>query len=156
MWTLDFASDFSGLSGFQIRNLEKKEILSPTRANGCKHYTFQDVLILRLIRILKAEGIHYSRITNAFEYLRHWDPEKPLSSYVLVHDKRDVFSLMDAGPVNATQFGQIYLQGIKNLHAIGSALERTRKAMLSCQKEWLHRSQSNDWESIDVAAILAS
>jgi DNA-binding transcriptional MerR regulator len=141
MFTSDFASDFSGLSSRQILALEKTGVLMPCRERGIKYYTFGDIYVLRVFRILQRLGIRHPKIKNAFQYLRELKPEDPLSSFVLLHDGREVYSILDGKQlISASQYGQRILEGVIQLEAIGSELELTRRALRRCVEDIHSRS----------------
>jgi DNA-binding transcriptional MerR regulator len=142
MFTSDFAEDFSGLSQGQILQLEKKGILTPSRQRGLKYYSFNDIYVLKTIRILRREGIKHLKIENAFEYLRTISPEDSLSSFVLLHDFKEVYSVIDGRKLQASRYGQLVLESVLDLIAVGSELEATRKVMAHFVKEIKRASQA--------------
>lgn len=129
MWTLDFAEDFSGLSTSQIHRLEQKGIITPVKRRGAKYYEFGDIYVLRLYRLLRRAGIAYTNITHAFEYLKQLGNETPLSSFLLGYDNKHVFTYFHPGLVNATQGGQIILDGTLPVLSVGTELEGVRLRM---------------------------
>ncbi len=129
MFTADFASDFSGLTEKQIYQLEKKGFLKPQRQHGLKYYTFGDIYVLRVIRILKRQGIRPLKVADAFTSLRQLDSERPLSAFILLHDGKEVYTIEDDLTLIVSRYGQLVMDDVLQLEAIGSELERTRLAM---------------------------
>jgi len=154
MFTIDFAEDFSGLSSSQIKRLEDKGVITPEKIRGAKYYNYSDIYVLRLVRILRSNKIKATNISSAFEYLRNLGPDQPLSSYVLLHDSKYVYTVIDGKTlmdseeqkklintskwgqlilkekvINASQWGQLVLDGIIELQAVGTELEKTRCRM---------------------------
>jgi DNA-binding transcriptional MerR regulator len=133
MFTSDFAEAFSGLSSSQIKRLEDSGLLKPERSRGVKYYTYGDIYILRVIKILLREGLKNFTIESAFQYLRDLKPEDPLSSFVLLHDNKDVYTVIDGTQflVQASTWGQMMLNDVPQVFAVGSELEQTRLKMNS-------------------------
>lgn len=132
MFTVDFASDFSGLSESKISTLEKKGILKPEKHGRSRYYTYADIYILRIFKILLSLGIKNVDISAAYEYLKDLRPDQPLSSFSLLHDQKKVYAILDSRElVNASAWGQRILEGTIQLEAIGSELERLRKGINS-------------------------
>jgi len=95
MWLIDFAEDFSGLKSHQIYRLVHKGILRPSKNKNAYYFSYTDIYVLRIFRILKREGLSHLDISNAYEYLNELDPNKPLSSFSLFHDSKSVITIMD-------------------------------------------------------------
>lgn len=131
MFTLDFAEDFSGLSEAQIARLERLGILQPKKQRGAKYYTYGDIYILRVHRILLEQGLKPSKISDALEYLRGLKPDQPLSSFVLLFNNKDVFTIIDGNEIAASKWGQMLLKGTVEMIALGSELESLRRKMNS-------------------------
>jgi len=129
MFTTDFAEDFSGLTARQILALEKKAILVPERQYGQKYYSYNDIYILRMIKLLKRDGIHLKKIEMAYEYLRTLKPEDPLSSFTILHDRKEVYEASTELTVIASKWGQLTIPGVLTLYSVGSELETTRLSM---------------------------
>lgn len=130
MFTVDFAADFSGLSESRISALEKKGILKPERHGRSRYYTYPDIYVLRIFKILLGLGIRNVDISAAYEYLKDLKPDQPLSSFSLLHDNRKIYAILDSKElVNASAWGQRILEGTIQLEAIGSELERLRKGI---------------------------
>lgn len=130
-WLIDYAEDFSGLSQAQIRNLVKKEILKPKKQNNAFYFSYTDIYILRIFRILRRCGLKHLSISSAFDYLKQVSPQQVLSSYALFHNSVDVFTIMDCTQyyVMASQGGQLILPETLQIISVGSELEAIRKSM---------------------------
>lgn len=130
MFTSDFAEAFSGLSSSQIKRLEVEGLLKPEKSRGVKYYTYGDIYILRVVKILLRAGIKSFKIESAFQYLRDLKPEDPLSSFVLLHDNNEVYTVIDLSKlIQASTWGQLMLDNVPQLIAVGSELEQTRQKM---------------------------
>jgi DNA-binding transcriptional MerR regulator len=137
MWPTEFAEDFSGLTAKQIRELEKLRILTPKRDGRAKYYQYSDILILRIIRILKREGIRYNKSRDAYSFLRNLKTSQPLTSYVILHDKQEIYTVVDGNLLIASKGGQHQIPEVIEpiLLAVGTELESTRKAVQRIEHE---------------------
>lgn len=129
MFTSDFAADFSGLTIGQIKTLEEKGLLFPIKQGRSKYYGYGDIYILRIFKILRRSGIHYANISAAYEYLKDLRADQPLSSFILLHDKKEVYTVIDGNNIKASRYGQMILKGTLKLIAVGSELEEMRRRM---------------------------
>jgi DNA-binding transcriptional MerR regulator len=139
---MDFAEDFSGLKSHQIRRLIQKKILHPVKNQNAYYFSYTDIYVLRIFRILKREGLSHLDISNAYEYLNEIESDKPLSSFSLFHDGKSVITIMDTSEyyINASKHGQLNLPFVK-VHSIGSELESIRRVM---KKEEVHLKRLTD------------
>lgn len=137
MWPTEFVEDFSGLNAKQIRELEKLDILSPKHEGKAKYYSYSDILILRVIRILKRYGIRYNKSRDAYKYLRELKPSQSLTSFVILHDKREVYSVVDGDLLIPSKGGQHVIPDVVKPHllAVGSELDSTRKAIRRLEQQ---------------------
>ncbi|HEY9678641.1 MAG TPA: MerR family transcriptional regulator [Drouetiella sp.] len=138
---LDLASEFSGLSLSEIRVLRSKGVVKPERTRQGFKYSFSDILVLRLVRVLKAAGIKVRNIAKAHEYLSDINPEKSLASYML-YINRESKSILYVGEnptegvlVNATQYGQLVAKNLLVALPIGTYLEEVRKSILKLDSD---------------------
>lgn len=159
MFTSDFAEDFSGLSLSQIKSLEDKGILEPVKKGRSKYYGYGDIYILRIFKILKRQGVQHANIRNAYEYLRTLNPEQSLSSFLLLHDRKHVYTVIDGNHLNASKFGQMILNGTIKMIAVGSELEQMR-CQMNEYVETLHKKADQPvrlkkFASSDLAKLLA-
>jgi DNA-binding transcriptional MerR regulator len=129
MFTVDFAADFSGLTEARINALEKKGILSPEKHSRSRYYTYGDIYILRIVKILRLSGIRLANIEAAYAYLKGLKPDQPLTSFILLHDGNEVYALVDGNTVSATRYGQMIIKGTIKMIAVGSELESLRRKM---------------------------
>lgn len=160
MWLIDFAEDFSGLKSHQIHRLVHKGILRPSKNKNAYYFSYTDIYVLRIFRILKREGLSHLDISNAYEYLNELDPNKPLSSFSLFHDSKSVITIMDTTEyyINASKHGQLNLPVLK-VNSIGSELEGLRCAMIKEKKhleKLAHLTHKNTVALDDVESWLAS
>jgi DNA-binding transcriptional MerR regulator len=152
MWLMDYAEDFSLLKADQIRQLIKKGILNPAKEKGAYQFSFQDVLIMRTFKLLRANGVSYLNATRAYDYLRTWPPEESLTSLQLYHDEKEVYVYNETDQaVNATRYGQLALPQVKNLLQLSAALEETRRAMLSEAKHLRQLAQKIPKNTVPAA-----
>jgi DNA-binding transcriptional MerR regulator len=160
MWLIDFAEDFSGLKSNQIHRLVHKGILRPSKSKNAYYFSYTDIYVLRIFRILKREGLSHLDISNAYEYLKEVDSTKPLSSFSLFHDGTSVITIMDPVEyrINASKHGQLNLP-VREIKSIGPELEGLRCAMIK-KKEHLdqlaHLSHKNSVALDDLESWLAS
>jgi len=161
MFTVDYAADFSGLTEKRISTLEKKGILSPEKHARARYYSYGDIYILRVVRILRASGIHLSNIEAAYEYLKALKPDQPLTSFILLHDGKEVYALLDGNTVSATRFGQMILEGTVKMIAVGSELEALRLKMngyvdnLKKASQELKKKKLQRYSAEDLSKLLA-
>ena len=130
---LELASDYSGLSTGEIRALRQNGLVSPEKTKEGFRYSFSDLLVLRLVRVLKAEGIRLRNIASAHKYLKGINPDKSLASYKLYIDD-SAKSILYVGEqpqteslVDATKFGQLALKNLLTILPVGKYLEQTRQ-----------------------------
>jgi DNA-binding transcriptional MerR regulator len=145
MYPLDFVESFTGLSASQIRDLEKKGILHPKKEKGMKFYGFVEIYILKMTAILQKQGIRLEKISRAYDCLKNLKPDKPLSSFILFHNGKEVFDLTDDPVIIASRYGQIASRDLLGATlqpvAIGSQLEATRRNIMSWTQEIKRREK---------------
>lgn len=160
MWLIDYAEDFSKLTQAQIYSLVKKGILLPQKKHHAFYFSFQDIMIMRTFKLLKANGLSYLNVEKAYEYLRTLKEDEPLTSFVLYHDKKDVYTKNEREQMlNATKQGQLVLAEAMQLLPLGMALEETRVSMWQVSKRLVQMNEQSFKESIpsgDLESWLAS
>ena len=145
MYPLDFVESFTGLSSHQIKRLESEGVIIPQKKSGMKYYSFTDIYVLRTIQILLREGIKPRKIRFAYECLQSLKPDRPLSSFILFHNGREILDFTDDPKIIASRYGQIVQQtliepSIKTV-SIGTELDRTRRRVLEYKDSLERRSE---------------
>lgn len=134
MYPLDFVESFTGLSSSQIKRLENEGVVIPQRVSGMKYYSFTDVYVMRTTEILLREGIKPHKISRAYDCLKNLKPDKPLSSFILFHDGKEILDFTDNPKIIASRYGQIVQEDLINASvravAIGTELDSTRRKIL--------------------------
>jgi hypothetical protein len=161
MWLIDYAEDFSTLKQAQIYALVKKNILKPEKKSGVYYFSYTDIYVLRIFKILKREGLSHLNIENAYGYLVNLDENKPLSSYALLHDGISVYTIQDLDYylINASKGGQLTLPDCIKFQSIGTELDALRQRMNKEKKDLLHlasKPNSHGMELQNMDAWLAS
>jgi len=142
MWSLDFTEDFTLLPAKVIKDLEAQGVVTPQEPHGERYYSFQDILILRTIALLQKTRIDWHAIGNTLDYLKTVRPNTPLSSFVLLHDGKHVYTILDGNQIRTSQWGQRILEDTIQLFALGSELERTRQAIRRYEQKILKRQRA--------------
>ena len=134
---LDLASDFTGLSEGEIRGLRQSGIVTPQKTTEGYKYSFQDLLMLRLIRLLKQYGVKLKNIKRAHQYLGGLDPSKRLANFKLYirTDSKQILYLGENPQENTMvaldQFGQLMATNVLAIIPVGEQLESLRKNVIS-------------------------
>ncbi len=137
MYPLDMVSSFTGLSEKQIYKLEKDGVITPDKSSGMKYYSFANIHVLKLIAILKREGISYKNIFKAYDCLKDLKPERTLSAFILYHDGKEILDFTDDLGIIASKYGQTvdnkFMRSLNHVKpvAVGSELDATRKRILN-------------------------
>jgi DNA-binding transcriptional MerR regulator len=161
MFTIDFAADFSGIPESQIASLEKKGILNPEKHGRSKHYRYGDIYTLRLVGLFRKAGIKLCHIEAAYEYLSELKPDQTLTSFILLHDGKEVFAVVDGNTLSASRFGQRIFDGTIQMLAVGMELEQLRLNMnayvidLKDSAEKLKKQKLKRFSSADLSKLLA-
>lgn len=129
---VDLAADFTGLSTREIDWLRQSGMVSPERTSEGYRYSFTDLLMLRLVRVLKDHGVKARDIKQAHEYLEHLDPSRRLSRLKLYirDDNKSILYLGEAPEVDSlvslTDWGQLVVKGVLTIIPVGNHLEAMR------------------------------
>jgi hypothetical protein len=152
MWLIDYAEDFSTLKQAQIYALVKKNILKPEKKSGVYYFSYTDIYVLRIFKILKREGLSHLNIENAYGYLANLKEDEPLSSYILFHDGSSVYTIetLHTYLINASKGGQLTLPELIKVQAIGSELDAIRQRMNQEKKDLLHLASKSNSHSIEL------
>jgi DNA-binding transcriptional MerR regulator len=155
MWLIDYAEDFSTLKQSQIYTLIKKNILKPEKKSGVYYFSYTDIYVLRIFRILKREGLSHLNIENAYGYLVNLKEDEPLSAYVLFHDGNSVYTIenLHSYLINASKGGQLTLPDCIQVQAIGSELDALRQRMNQEKKELLHLADRSRGQGVELQAL---
>ena len=108
------AARFSGLSLPMVNYLCRTGIIEPSctcpRGHGkARHYSFGDLVALRLVARLSAHGVQVLRLKSALHGLRRFHPEITLSSLPASHivtNGKDLYLYKEGQPVERTFDGQ--------------------------------------------------
>jgi len=144
-FSLDMASDFTGLRPGEIDWLRQQGIVAPKKKASRYVYTFTDLLVLRLVRRLKINDIRVSNVKKAKNYLGSIDPEKSLINVTLYIGARtgQIYYIGEEPQqdvmVSITQQGQLVRKDFVWAIPIGKDLERVRKEIISLDKDLSER-----------------
>ena len=131
----EMAVDLTGLSTGELRTLRQHKVVKPELTDEGYRYSFQDLLILRVVRSLKHYGVKVKNIKAAHHYLQQVEPEKNLSSFKLYvrDDTRQILGLgPDPNVMRAfDQFGQLMASNLLTILPIGKELEETRQEVIN-------------------------
>ncbi len=126
----DIVLDLTGLSASRLRSYRESGIVKPKKAEQSFQYSFQDVLTLKLIKQLILRDVKPMYIKNASRYFDDIDPSKSLLHYKLYFrdDTKEIIYFGDepGQMINASQFGQLILDGVALILPIGEELEKVR------------------------------
>ena len=158
MYSLDLACYISGLSESQILKAEKINAVQPSKQSGMKYYQFQDLIILRLISILRREGIRFAKIGMAIDYLRKVKPEESLSSLILVLKGNDIVDITDDPQYGQTVNKTLIDNSVRYL-SVGTELDSSRQnihnTVRSLQKQQKKsRAEGQVYSLEDVRTLL--
>ncbi|MBZ0189530.1 MAG: MerR family transcriptional regulator [Candidatus Obscuribacterales bacterium] len=149
-FALDMASDVTGLSKGEIRWLIKQKILSPKKVAGGYQYTFSELLMLRLVRLLKMNRVRVKNIKRAREYIKGVDPSKDLTNmklYVQANTQEILYigeHPQDGIHVNMSEFGQLVASNLLEILPVGRDLEHMRRGVLDLDETLSSRVSSKD------------
>ena len=73
-----------GLTAAAIRSLTRSGHIQPADTGGAAHYSFQDLLVLRLVSALKAAKIPFEKIELILEEMRGWLPGSRLHPLTVI------------------------------------------------------------------------
>ncbi|MBX9689228.1 MAG: MerR family transcriptional regulator [Candidatus Obscuribacterales bacterium] len=155
-FALDMASEFTGLSKGEIRWLVKTGIITPQRdGNGAFCYAFRELLMLRLVKLLKINRVKVKDIKQARKYIRTIDEKKDLTKIQLYlrTDTNDILYLgeqpQDGVFVNMSKFGQLVQKNALSILPVGRDLEHMRSEVVDLDKSLSNRMKSKKLVSMD-------
>jgi DNA-binding transcriptional MerR regulator len=125
-FTAKKAAQLSGLSAVMVNYLCRQQVVEPTcgcsRGHGARrHYSFGDVVALRLIAQLSKAGVSVTRLKAAFTRLRERHPEITIQSLPgkrAVTDGRDIYFRDKEGPLERASDGQFAFAFVVELDQI--------------------------------------
>ena len=139
MYPIDFVVSFSGLTEGKIKTLETKGIVKPVKKGGIKYYPYQDICVLRVMKILREKGLSLKNIEIAYEFLKGLKEDKELSGLILFHDGKKIYDLTDDPAIIATQYGQIVnpqlLESRIQPVLVGPIMEKTRRKIVEYSQD---------------------
>lgn len=134
---LEMAAEFTGMKAPQINTLKRNGIINPERTKEGFCYSFVDILLIRLCKQLRDNGVPLGKIYKAHEYLTTLDPEKRLTNLKLAvrTDTGDILELgEDLKTVSLSQYGQLLLRGTVTILPVGKQLEKVRREVIDLDK----------------------
>lgn len=154
-FALDEAADLSGLHKWEISRLKQYGVVVPKRTKQGWSYSFTDLLMLRLVKQLRENGVKLANVRKAHEHLSNIDPEKSLRNHKLYirSDTKDIvyFGQMDGKtPISASQFGQLLMRGVLIILPVGVQLEAVRKNVIALDKDLDRSMRSKRVISLDT------
>lgn len=132
-FSLEMAAEFTGLRSHEIDWLRKTRVVTPLKRGHSFLYVFQDLLMLRLVRLLKMLGVRLRNVRKASDYLREFDASRKLTNLEIFIDKSKKTLLYlgeDPDPnlvVSLSEHGQIQGRPLIWILPIGRALEEMRR-----------------------------
>jgi hypothetical protein len=135
-FSLDMASDFTGLRPGELNWLRQQGIVQPTKVGSAFMYTFTDLLVLRLVRQLKRVNVKVKSIKKAKNYLNSLDPSQSLTNVALyIGENSGKIYYIGESPqqdvlVDLTQGGQLVRSDFVVVLRVGRELESMRKEVL--------------------------
>lgn len=128
---IEIASELSLMSVSSINSLRKNGLVSPAKSSVGYRYSFADVLTLRIIRQLRENGVSFSNIKKAHEYLAKIEPSKNLFNLEIAvrKDTGEVIEIGENLLVNLSKHGQLNLP-FCHILPIGKTLEPIRQNVL--------------------------
>ena len=148
-FTADMASDFTGLTPGEIEWLRSQGIVLPKRAKaGYYIYTFTELLMMRLVKLLKLNKIKVKNIKKSKDYLKNIEPSKRLFNLKLyIHSSSGDILYLGEEPqnnvmVNMTKFGQLMAQNLLDILPVGRDLEELRLEVVGLDDSLAERIQS--------------
>ena len=147
-FALDMASDFTGLSKGEIRWLVQTNIISPHKDAGAYCYSFKELIMLRLIRLLKLYRVKVKNIKQARKYLKSLDEKKDLTQYQL-YVRTDTNHILYLGEqpdegvlVDTNQYGQLVQKNCLSILPVGRDLEQMRSEVVDLDETLAKRVKS--------------
>jgi DNA-binding transcriptional MerR regulator len=131
---LDLACEFTGLSVAQVKTLRLHGIVAPVKRAGSYLYSFRDLLMLRLIKILKELEVTPTNIVRAHQYLGDLNLGHNLSNTKLWlrSDTKDILGLGDElTSVALNRHGQLVAKCLVEAIPVGRPLENMRQKVLN-------------------------
>jgi len=155
-FSLDMASDISALSKGEIRWLLKQGILSPAKdEHGANVFSFSELLMLRLVRLLKVMRVRVKNIKRARQYIKQMDPGKDLTNVMLYMDT-GTHELLYLGEkpqkgilVNINKSGQLQPRQLLAILPVGPDLEFMRRDVIDLDKTLSKRLKSKKLVSME-------
>lgn len=136
-FALDMASDFCGLSKGEIKWLVSQKVVAPKKdKTGSFVYSFSELLMLRLIKLLKDNGVRVKNVKKAREYLKDIDPNHDLTNIQLYvrSDRQQILYLgedpQDNTLVNMSEFGQLVGKNLLHIIPVGKKMESMRREVI--------------------------
>ncbi len=134
------AAEFSGLTPGEIAWLRESKIVTPKRTKEGYQYTFQEILMLKLIKSLKVFGVPLKNVKAAQSYLKDLDPNKSLINYMLyvnMHDKSILYLgelPQESSMVSLSHAGQLMHKNLLAILPVGEELENCRREVIELDK----------------------
>jgi DNA-binding transcriptional MerR regulator len=137
MFPLEFIMSHTELSERSVLRFERLCGLTPSKQGGLKYYTLSDLIVFKMMAILKRNGLTLDSIEKAVDCLRNLKPEQSLSALVLYHDGHSVYDLTEVPPINASRSGQVVMPSVMNLTALamGTELDSVRKKAQNARRK---------------------
>lgn len=140
-FALDMASDFCGLSKGEIKWLVSQKVVAPKKdKTGSFVYSFSELLMLRLIKLLKDNGVRVKNVKKARDYLKDIDPNHDLTNIQLyVRSDRQQILYLGEDPqqhtlVNMSEFGQLVGKKMESMRREVIDLDSTLSERLNVKK----------------------
>ena len=154
-FALDMASEFTGLSKGEIRWLIQTGILSPSKENGAYCYSFQELIMLRLVKLLKLYRVEVKNIKQAKKYLKSIDESKDLTK-IQLYLRTDTNHILYLGEqpdegvlVNTNQYGQLVQKNCLSILPVGRDLEHMRSEVVDLDQTLSTRLKSKKLVSME-------
>jgi hypothetical protein len=155
-FALDMASEMSGLSKGEIRWLGQQRILGPEKdAQGSFKYNFSELLMLRVVRLLKLNRVKVKDIKKARGFIREIDPTRDLTN-IQLYVRSDTREILYVGEepqrgvlVNMSQFGQLIQKNLLTILPIGRDLEHMKQEIVDLDQTLASRVKSKKLVSLD-------
>jgi DNA-binding transcriptional MerR regulator len=136
----DMACTLSDLSFSAILTLRKNGVVMPKKSpSGIYVYSFSDILMLRLIRTLKAMHVSNVDIREAHKFVKELDPTHDLTRMQLFiqRDSRQILGLCEENDdafKRLDRRGQLVSKQLIQAFQVGKYLEETRKRVIRLDK----------------------
>lgn len=156
----DQVCDLAELTPSELQSVLRHKLVKPKRTKSGFKYSFQDLLMLRLIQSLRKQGVRIKKIEKAQQYLKHINPEHSLTNFKLYIDdetksilylgeKLEGFKRDNRYLTSMDKFGQLMAAGLLTILPVGKDLEGARQNVITLDRDLVRSLKAKKVVSLD-------